>query len=70
MTPSVFADTAYWIALLNPRDNLHERAHSVSVMLQRSRIVTSEFVLPSPLARSGPLLLATDDPPYEQALRA
>lgn len=44
MTPSVFADTAYWIALLNPRE-LHERAHSVSAMLQRSRIVTSEFVL-------------------------
>jgi predicted nucleic acid-binding protein len=26
MKQSVFADTCYWIALLNPRDQLHERA--------------------------------------------
>jgi len=26
----VFADTGYWIALLNPRDDLHEQALAAS----------------------------------------
>src|SRR5215212_9944696 len=43
--PAVFADTAYWIALLNPRDNLHAKAVAVSKKLARHRIVTSEMVL-------------------------
>ena len=42
--PAVFADTAYWIALLNPKDNLHEKAVAVSKKLKRHRIVTSEMV--------------------------
>lgn len=42
---SVFADTAYWIALLNPHDTLHERAKSVSSLLDGARLVTSEMVL-------------------------
>jgi predicted nucleic acid-binding protein len=25
MSRAVFVDTSYWIALLNPRDRLHER---------------------------------------------
>jgi uncharacterized protein len=41
----VFADTGYWIALLDPRDELHLRAKSVSQDLSRTRIVTSELVL-------------------------
>jgi predicted nucleic acid-binding protein len=41
----VFADTGYWIALLNPRDELHNRAQQVSGTLASSQIVTSEWVL-------------------------
>ena len=41
----VFADTGYWIALLNPRDELHERAGAVSLTLTSTQIVTTEWVL-------------------------
>ncbi len=41
----VFADTGYWIALLNPRDELHKRAREVSAALGSTQIVTSEWVL-------------------------
>ena len=26
----VFADTGYWVALINPRDQLHEKAQELS----------------------------------------
>jgi uncharacterized protein len=41
----VFADTGYWIALLNPGDELHKRAREVSATLGLDQIVTSEWVL-------------------------
>ena len=41
----VFADACYWIALLNPKDRLHETAERVSTGLGPCRIVTSEMVL-------------------------
>jgi len=41
----VFADAGYWIALISPRDNLHERAVSVSKNLGSCRIVTSDMIL-------------------------
>lgn len=41
----VFADTSYWIALLNPRDELHEKARAVSQSNSFDEIVTSEMVL-------------------------
>jgi predicted nucleic acid-binding protein len=41
----VFADTFYWIALLNPRDQAHNLAVSVSKGLGAVRIVTTEEVL-------------------------
>jgi len=41
----VFADTSYWIALLNPRDELHEKAILVSQERSFDEIVTSEMVL-------------------------
>ena len=41
----VFADTGYWIALLNPRDDLHHRASSASRSYSPDQIVTSEMVL-------------------------
>jgi len=41
----VFADTGYWIALLNRRDQLHPKALAVSRGLGEARIMTSEMVL-------------------------
>jgi len=55
----VFADSGYWIALLNPRDALHAKATEISKELGRVRIVTSELVLTEVLnafARRGSVL--------------
>jgi len=41
----VFADSGYWIALVNPRDNLHQKAHAVLRDLRPTQIVTTEMVL-------------------------
>jgi uncharacterized protein len=41
----VFADTGYWVALLNPRDELHDKATALSKSLNPLHIVTSEMVL-------------------------
>ena len=43
--PELFADTGYWIALLNERDYLHDKATEVSAALEGQRIVTTEMVL-------------------------
>lgn len=40
-----FADTGYWIALINPNDSLHHKARTTSQNLSSCRIVTSEMVL-------------------------
>jgi predicted nucleic acid-binding protein len=42
---AVFADAGYWIALFNPRDQLHIKAITVSNTLQGRTIVTSQMVL-------------------------
>lgn len=41
----VFADSNYWVALLNPRDVLHEKAQALSRQFDFSQIVTTEMVL-------------------------
>ena len=41
----VFADTGYWIAIVNPHDDLHDKALQVSGSLGPHLIVTSETVL-------------------------
>lgn len=41
----VFADTGYWIAVVNPHDDLHAKALQVSNSLGPHLIVTSEMVL-------------------------
>jgi predicted nucleic acid-binding protein len=41
----VFADTGYWIALVNPREQIHAKAVSVTQRLSPVRILTSEMVL-------------------------
>lgn len=41
----VFADTGYWIALLNHRDELHQKALDLSQKMGEIYIFTSEMVL-------------------------
>jgi uncharacterized protein len=41
----VFADTGYWVALLNSHDDLHQKAVNLSKAIQPAHIVTSEMVL-------------------------
>ena len=41
----VFADTGYWIAVVNPHDDLHNKALQISGSLGPHLIVTSEMVL-------------------------
>ena len=42
---TVFADTGYWIALLDPQDTLHSKAINLSITFKQVQIVTSEMVL-------------------------
>jgi predicted nucleic acid-binding protein len=46
----VFADTGYWEAVLNPRDELHQKAIQVSSALGKFRQITTEMVLDELLA--------------------
>ncbi len=41
---TVFADSDYWIALLNPRDQLHQQALDISNDISPVHIITSEMV--------------------------
>jgi uncharacterized protein len=42
---ALFADTGYWIALLDPADDLHDRAVGRSMEIGDLPVVTTEFVL-------------------------
>jgi predicted nucleic acid-binding protein len=42
---SLFADTGYWVAILDPKDRLHERALEISKRFGKRQIVTTEMVL-------------------------
>ena len=58
----VFADSGYWVALINPLDALRSIARQVSGELGAVQIVTSEMVLIEVLnhfSRLGPRLRAT-----------
>jgi uncharacterized protein len=41
----IFADTSYWMALVNPRDQIHQKAVSVSQQLSWESLLTTEMVL-------------------------
>lgn len=45
MTRKVFADTFYWAALLNPRDEWHQRVQALNKTLVSVPLVTTEEVL-------------------------
>lgn len=42
---TLFADSSYWIALLNPSDELHSKAINLAQRFSAAAIVTSEMVL-------------------------
>ncbi|MGH9640582.1 MAG: type II toxin-antitoxin system VapC family toxin [Bryobacteraceae bacterium] len=44
MNPN-FADTAFWIALVAPRDQLHSQAEGTSEWLASGQIITSGWIL-------------------------
>lgn len=46
----VFADTGYWVAVLNPNDDWNARANDVSRSLGKIRIITTEMVMDELLA--------------------
>ncbi|MFE1747865.1 type II toxin-antitoxin system VapC family toxin [Coleofasciculus sp. H7-2] len=46
----VFADTFYWISLINPRDGWHKQVLEVTKSLTRTPIVTTDQVLVEVLA--------------------
>ena len=53
----VFADSGYWLALLDPQDALHARALSLSLRYEEREIVTTQMVLVemlTGLSRRGP----------------
>lgn len=41
----VFADTNYWVALINPNDQWRGRAHSAQALLRDVRLVTTDVIL-------------------------
>ena len=52
----VFADSGYWLALLDPRDALHAPALSLSLQYEEEEIVSTQMVLVevlTGLSRSG-----------------
>lgn len=42
---TVFVDTFYWIALLNPKDDYHNRVLTISQSIPRVQMVTTDEVL-------------------------
>ena len=47
---TTFADSGYWIALIDPRDQLHSRARAASARLNDVDIVTTQMALVEMLA--------------------
>ncbi|MDE2987442.1 MAG: PIN domain-containing protein [Chloroflexota bacterium] len=47
---ALFADSGYWIALIDSRDQLHSRARAASARLNDSDIVTTQMALAETLA--------------------
>lgn len=42
---TVFADTLYWVALINPKDQWHSRVMAVGGALAQARLMTTDEVL-------------------------
>jgi uncharacterized protein len=46
----IFADTSYWVALIDPRDQWHDKATSMSKALGSNLLITTDEVLTEVLA--------------------
>jgi uncharacterized protein len=57
----IFADTGYWIGLVNPRDQIHQKVIKITQQLFSVRLVTTEMVL-------GELLNSFSDSPFRRAV--
>ncbi len=57
----IFADTGYWIGLVNPRDQIHQKDIKITQQLSSVRLVTTEMVL-------GELLNCFSDSPFRRAV--
>lgn len=42
---NVFVDTLYWVALIDPHDQWHKRAHAASRTLEGTKLFTTDTVL-------------------------
>ena len=57
----IFADTSYWIGLVNPRDQIHQKVIKITQQLCSVRLLTTEMVL-------GELLNSFSDSPFRRAV--
>jgi uncharacterized protein len=57
----IFADSSYWIGLVNPRDQIHQKVIKITQQLFSVRLVTTEMVL-------GELLNSFSDTPFRRAV--
>src|SRR5256885_14437097 len=57
----IFADTSYWIGLVNPRDQLHQKVIKITQQLFSVRLLTTEMVL-------GELLNSFSDGPFRRTV--
>ncbi len=57
----IFADTSYWIGLVNPRDQIHQKVIKITQQIFSVRLVTTEMVL-------GELLNSFSDSPFRRTV--
>jgi predicted nucleic acid-binding protein len=57
----IFADTGYWIGLVNPRDQIHKKVIKITQQLSSVRLLTTEMVL-------AELLNSFSDSPFRRAV--
>ena len=57
----IFADTGYWIGLVNPRDQIHQKVIKITQQLFSVRLLTTERVLVE-------LLNSFSDSPFRRAV--
>lgn len=43
--PTLFADAGYWIAIMHPGDQLHQRARTIAASLSSAHVITTQMVL-------------------------
>jgi predicted nucleic acid-binding protein len=57
----IFADTSYWIGLVNPRDQIHQKVIKITQQLTSVRLLTTEMVLVE-------MLNSFSDSPFRRAV--